>query len=335
MLPANNKGVGMVFGFPDPCLSPAGLIPFPNFAFNAMKLWFSLNVRFSMLPALHVGSFSPLTLGDQPGFLHPTYMGPSRYTFGNPRVLINFLPGTSLLSPRTGNNVNCPLGMQVLPSLTNVFLTYRAGGAHRAEDAAPRAAGPAFAADVEHLLASLDPCGGGSLPESGWLGPGVGYVRLRAFSLDVPARLHTAMDALLERDLDLLVLDLRGNPGGDLRVFVELAGDFLEPGSVVARSIDADGDEIVHRSRHGDPYRMPLWILVDRDTASAAELFAGCLQWHGRATVVGEATYGKGGALALLPDPESGAPVLAPVAAMALPDGRSIQGVGVQPDIAW
>jgi carboxyl-terminal processing protease len=328
MLPANNKGVGMDFGFPDVCLSPAGLIPFPNFSLNAMKLPFSPNVWFSMLPALNMASFSPLTLGDQPGFLHPTFMGQSRHTVGNPRVLINFLPGTSLASPRVGNNFNCPLGLQVLPSLTNVFLTCAAGGG----DAA-RPGRPAVPADIDGLLASLHPCGEASSLESGWLGPGVGYLRLRRFSLDVPARAHVEIGALLAGGLEVLVLDLRNNPGGELTAFVELAGDFLEPGSVLARAIDADGDEVVHRSSHRDPWRMPLWILVDRGTASAAELFAGCLQWHGRAVLAGEKTYGKGAALTVAPEPATGAPVLASVAVLALPDGQPIQDAGVRPDL--
>jgi len=70
MLPANNKGLGMDAGFPDVCLSPAlGPFPFPNFSLNAMKVPFSPNVWFSMLPALNMASFSPITLGDQLGAL--------------------------------------------------------------------------------------------------------------------------------------------------------------------------------------------------------------------------------------------------------------------------
>jgi carboxyl-terminal processing protease len=329
MLPANNKGAGMDFGFPDVCLTPPAAlpIPHPNFSLNAMKLPFSPNVWFSMLPALNMASFSPITLGDQAGTLHPTFMGQSRHTIGNFRVLINFLPGTTLLCSRIGNNFNCVLGIQVLPSMTNVFLTYKAGEA--------RPAGAAMPADLERLLASLDPCGSTSPVESALLGPGVGYLRIRRFSLDVPSRFYTAMSALQAEGVETLIVDVRGNPGGELTAFLELAGDFLEPGSVLARALDADGDEVVYRSSHPDPYRVPLWILVDGETASAAELFAGCLQWHGRAVVAGETTYGKGAALKLLPDPAAGAPVLTAVATVLLPDGRPIQGTGVQPDVVY
>lgn len=327
MLPANNKGMGMSAGFPDVCLSPVlGVFPFPNFSFNAMKFPFSPNVWFSMLPALNMASFSPISLGDQLGTLHPTFMGTARHWFGNFRTLINFLPSTSLLMPRMGNNFNCPLGLQAIPSLTNVFLTYKAGSA-----AEGRAA--AMPADVDALLASLDPCGGDAAVEGAWLGEGVGYLRVRRFSLDVPSRVHAELSTRLSSGLETLVIDLRGNPGGELTALLELAGDFLEPGSVVLRAIDAEGDETVYRSSNPTPHRTPLWILVDGATASAAELFAGCLQWHGRAVIAGETTYGKGTALALRPEPASREPVLAAMASLVLPDGQPVHGAGVRPDV--
>jgi carboxyl-terminal processing protease len=101
-----------------------------------------------------------------------------------------------------------------------------------------------------------------------------------------------------------LVIDLRDNPGGEMNAFVELAGDFLEPGSEVVTVIDEEGDETVRRSWQERPYRFPVTIHVNRGTASAAELFAGCLQAHGRAQVVGGETYGKrvGQAVAVGPD---------------------------------
>ncbi|APR75971.1 Carboxyl-terminal protease [Minicystis rosea] len=327
MLPANNKGMGMSFGFPDVCLSPAlGPFPFPNFSLNAMKVPFSPNVWFSMLPALNMASFSPVSLGDQLGTLHPTFMGQARHIFGNIRVLINFLPATSLLSPRIGNNFNCPLGAQVIPSLTNVFLTYNAGdgGVHR--EGAP-------ALDVDAILSSLHPCSGDAPVEHAHFGDGIGYLRIRRFSLDVPSRVHTALASLLAEGLDTLVIDLRDNPGGELTAALELAGDFLPPGTVIARAIDADGDETVHRSRHASPHSMPLCILVDRNTASAAELVAGSLQFHRRAVIAGETTFGKGTALVVRPSPADRNPELAVGATFVLPDGRPIQGVGIEPDV--
>ncbi|WP_437679777.1 S41 family peptidase [Sorangium sp. So ce131] len=330
MLPVNNKGAGLNAGFPDVCLSlvPGGPFPFPNFSPNAMFFPFSATVVVSGLPVLTIVSTSPITMGDQMGSLHYTFMGPARHTVGNPRVLVNFFHVTTFICPRTGNAFNCMIGVQVLPSVTNVFVTYNGG-----VDGEARPAGGVMAADVDALIKALHACGSTSPVESGWLAPGVGYLRISTFSLDVPARVHTAVSALQEQGLESLVVDVRGNPGGELTAFLELAGDFLEPGSVLARAVDADGDEIVYRARHQNPWRMPLRILVDRGTASAAELFAGCLQWHGRAVVAGERTYGKGTALKLVPEPTTAEPVLAPAALMTLPGGEAIHAVGVTPDI--
>jgi carboxyl-terminal processing protease len=94
---------------------------------------------------------------------------------------------------------------------------------------------------------------------------------------------------------------------------------------------DADGDLVDHLARAGAPSTLPLALLVDRDTASAAELFAGSLQAHGRAVVVGEATHGKGTGQAFVPDREGEARYLT-VAGLFLPDGRAIEGAGVKPD---
>ncbi|WP_437946225.1 S41 family peptidase [Sorangium sp. So ce296] len=336
MLPPNNKAVGMSAGLPDVCLSPMlGPYPFFNFHPNATMFPFSPNVWFSMAPALNLASFSPITLGDQLGTLHPTFMGQGRHTFGYIKVIINGLPVTTHLSPRMGNNFNCPVGAQLLPSLNNSRVGYNAGSAESAGSARDaRPAGVAHVADLDALVASLHPCGSASpVVDSAWIAPGVGYLRIHRFSLDVPARVHTALGALEAAGLETLALDLRGNPGGELTASLELAGDFLEPGSVLARAIDADGDEIVHRSSHRNPCRAPLWILVDAATASAAELFAGSLQWHGRAIVAGERTYGKGTALKVAVDPAERAPVLAPAAMMVLPGGEAIHGVGVRPDV--
>jgi carboxyl-terminal processing protease len=322
MLPASNKGIGMSLGFPDVCLTPPVPlpVPYPNIALNVLMAIFSPVVKVSMLPALNMAAFTPMTMGDEAGLAHPTFKGTGRYTMGNPIVHIDMLPAINLLCPTTGNNFNDPLGLVVMPSLTNVFFTYRAGGGE--EGILPIPA-------VDSQLLSLEP--GDGPVRTAWLGEGVGYLAIRVFSLDVPARVYSAIRALEAEGLTTLVLDVRGNPGGELTAFLELAGDFLEPDSVVARVIDVDGDETAHRSRSSRPYRVPVWILVDRSTASAAELFAGCLQAHGRAVILGETTYGKGTAQQFLSSPSAEEAVT--WATVTLPDGTPIHGVGVRPDI--
>ena len=112
---------------------------------------------------------------------------------------------------------------------------------------------------------------------------------------------------------------------------IELAGDFLAEGTIVATVVDGDGDEVVYRSRSPRPYTFPVVLLVDRHTASAAEVFAGSLSAHGRAIVIGERTYGKGSAQTLVAG-ELG-PRYATIATVTRPDGEPLQGRGVEPDV--
>ena len=127
MMPSSNKGVGMNFGFPDICntiVGPATVpLPYPNLALNTTASPFSPLVKLSMVPAINMGSMIPMTMGDEAGTAHPMVKGPGRYTFGNPIVYIDSLPGIHLLCPTMGNLVNNPLGMVLMPSITSVFFT--------------------------------------------------------------------------------------------------------------------------------------------------------------------------------------------------------------------
>jgi carboxyl-terminal processing protease len=154
---------------------------------------------------------------------------------------------------------------------------------------------------------------------------GVACVSVRAFSADVAARVFALVRRL--SCVRALVLDLRGNPGGDLAGMVALASDFLPEGSEIVTVIDGDGDAVVHRARGGALYDVPVAIVVDGRTASAAEMFAGCLRAHGRARIFGEATWGKASAQAFV-----GARYET-VARCALPGGEIIEGAGIRPDV--
>src|SRR6185437_7012540 len=127
MLPACNHGVGMNMCFPDVCLTPPMGVPIPyvNLAMNAMTVPFAIKTFFSFVPALNMGSISPLTLGDPSGCMSP-FMGPGMVTVGNPTIFIEGLPGTNLLCPSSGNDMIAPLGAVMVPSVTNVFFS-RAG----------------------------------------------------------------------------------------------------------------------------------------------------------------------------------------------------------------
>ena len=140
--------------------------------------------------------------------------------------------------------------------------------------------------------------------------PGVAFVRIVSFGDHTAADLDAALEAI-EREtsggLRGLVLDLRGNPGGLLSAACETCDRFLDEGVIVStagRRSPADAAEAttVRRAEPGAALPgVPLVVLVDGLTASAAEIVAACLQDHGRATVVGSRTFGKGTVQSILP----------------------------------
>lgn len=321
MMPASNRGAGGTIGFPDVCNTPVGPatapIPYPNLGFNAMAVPFSPNVYVTMANALNAGSIIPLTTGDEAGVAHPTIKGPAMLT-GNPLIYVNMLPAVHLCCPSTGNNMNAGLGAVLVPSVTNVFFTYRRGAP---EDARPLDA----AALAELSLGARDRVSARMLAER------IGYLDLPPFDASLPTRAAREIARLGRAGMRALVIDLRDNPGGHADAFARLAEDFLPAGSGIGRRTDADGDEIVLRSRYHGDVETPLLLLVNRWTASAAELFAGCLQWHRRALVMGEATYGKGRARKVAAGPSGHVEVDAAV--FALPGGEPVERVGIRPDV--
>ena len=133
-----------------------------------------------------------------------------------------------------------------------------------------------------------------AVPEALRLDDATGYVRLASLARGAAAELEEAVHALRERGAERLVLDLRGNAGGLYEEGVKAAELFLSRGQLVT-SLERRGQrgldpQIARRSRWPE---LPLVLVVDRQTASAAELLAAALQDHGRALLVGEATYGK------------------------------------------
>jgi carboxyl-terminal processing protease len=130
------------------------------------------------------------------------------------------------------------------------------------------------------------------------LGDGVGYIDLKAFSDSTANELSGAITTLLRRGMKTLVLDMRTNPGGLLTQGVRVSDLFLNPGqrivSMRGRVPDANRDYADTATQRWP--ELPLMVLVDGRSASAAEIVAGALQDHDRAVIVGTPTYGKGSA---------------------------------------
>jgi carboxyl-terminal processing protease len=171
-----------------------------------------------------------------------------------------------------------------------------------------------------------------SVPEAIWLKPGIAYINVTQFGENTSKEFEEQFRKLGENNIKGLVLDLRGNPGGLLGQAVSVVSLFLRPGASVVSLAGAHTPLHILYAKGGSASAIPLAVLVDGGSASASEVVAGALKDHGRATVVGESTYGKSLVQEIVSLP-SGAALKLTVARYLTPAGVDISRNGVQPDI--
>jgi carboxyl-terminal processing protease len=179
---------------------------------------------------------------------------------------------------------------------------------------------------VETVQITRDAVPQPSIPEAYMIRPGVAYVAMTGgFNLTTADEFSEALDNLQSQGMKMLLLDLRGNRGGLLIQAVRVANAFLHRGQlIVTQKGRIDGSSEVYRAINEAPDTTPLVVLVDRYTASAAEIVAGALQDHDRALIVGETSFGKG--LVQLPFQVGyGSALLLTIAKYYTPSGRLIQ----------
>ena len=150
----------------------------------------------------------------------------------------------------------------------------------------------------------------------------IGYVRITQIGKRTPNELETALKDLQARGMKGLILDLRGNGGGLLTEAIAVADFFVENGTIV--TVKNRSEEKVYSAKLENTYAgFPMVVLVNQQTASAAEVIAASLQDHQRAAVVGERTYGQAIVRSLVPLKTGGALKL-PVAAYYRPSGKHV-----------
>ena len=160
----------------------------------------------------------------------------------------------------------------------------------------------------------------------------LGYVRLLSFRTDAAETLALRVDRLLKRGAEGLVLDLRGNHGGFLTEAVATVSLFVQAGLVVATDGIHHGRREYRVSGDAAHLDLPLIVLVDRESASAAEVVAAALEDHARALVVGQPTYGKASVQAVR-ELSNGAAVKLTTAVFRTPNGSNLTGRGLTPDV--
>jgi carboxyl-terminal processing protease len=161
-------------------------------------------------------------------------------------------------------------------------------------------------------------------------GTPIGYLRLTQFNANAAMELAHAMTSLEKKGAAAYILDLRNNPGGLLQSGIEIARLWLNSGTIVY-TVNRQGIENSFESFGPALTDDPLVILVNQGTASASEILAGALQDNGRATLVGETTFGKGLIQSLF-ELSDGSGLAVTIAKYETPKHRDINKLGIQPD---
>ncbi|NEP75774.1 MAG: PDZ domain-containing protein [Okeania sp. SIO2G4] len=160
----------------------------------------------------------------------------------------------------------------------------------------------------------------------------IGYIHLQEFSAHAGEQMQKAIENLDNQNADGYVLDLRGNPGGLLRISIDIARMLMDQGAIVS-TVNRNGEKQELRANRSALTDKPIVVLVDGDSASASEILAGALKDNGRAVIMGDQTFGK----ALVQSVHSlsdGSGLAVTIAHYYTPKGTDISKKGVTPDVS-
>jgi carboxyl-terminal processing protease len=163
----------------------------------------------------------------------------------------------------------------------------------------------------------------------------IGYIQIVEFSEHTGEEFDRALDGLLDRGVDSLILDLRGNPGGLLDAAVEVAEPFFKKGELIVytQGRKPQDREDYRAEANGDPVSLPMAVLINAGSASAAEVVTGALKDTGKAVIVGERSFGKGSVQSIF-NLARGEGLRLTTALYYTPSGVSIHGKGITPQVA-
>lgn len=162
---------------------------------------------------------------------------------------------------------------------------------------------------------------------------GVAYIRVPTFQNESARALEEAMWGLYHQGMKSLVLDLRGNPGGLLLAAVEMADLFISEGVIVSTYGQMERQKQRFTAKREGTWRVPLVVLIDQDSASASEIFAGAIRDNSRGLVVGERSFGKGSVQGVFQLSQRKLGVKLTTSMFYSPSGKRYNHVGVAPDL--
>jgi carboxyl-terminal processing protease len=158
------------------------------------------------------------------------------------------------------------------------------------------------------------------------------YLEIQQFTEQTPGNLDQELARVVDAGYEGLILDLRRNPGGGLDSTVQVADMFLNDG-IILTQVDRDGKETVYEAHEGtEAGDLPIVVLVGPGSASGSEVLAAALHDHGRATLIGEKTFGKG-SVNHIRNLSNGGALYVTIARWRTPNGDLIEGVGLEPDV--
>ena len=161
----------------------------------------------------------------------------------------------------------------------------------------------------------------------------IAYVRLFTFGDSTQKELHTALQGLLEKNPQGLVLDLRNNGGGYLDAAIGVVSEFIGKDLVMIEEF-GDGTRKTYEAQPGGiAPEIPMVVLINGASASASEIVAGAIQDRGRGKLVGETSYGKGSVQDYRPLVDNEGAVRVTIARWLTPNGRQIHKIGLEPDV--
>jgi carboxyl-terminal processing protease len=344
-LSASSLGAGYLIGRSNGAISDATMAPF-------LQAWDLIHTKYVDQPVndtmLIQGAINGMmqSLGDE----HSTYMSPSIYASATASLegyegigaevdvtgaylkIIDPFPGSPAEKAglKPGDEIVAVDGVDLTgvdPAAAREKLLGPAGSHVKVT---VKRAGESQLLVFDITRAKIDP----PVVKSSMLDGKVGYIYLAIFSDTASAQLKTALQDLLAQDPKGLILDLRGNPGGLVTSAVDVASQFLPADKLLLIERYGNGQEIRSYTHSGGlAVTIPLVVLVDSGTASAAEIIAGAIQDYGRAPLVGMPTYGKGSVQEWIALVGNNGAVRITVARWYTPNGRQISKIGITPDI--